>query len=166
MTPRDFESDERLLEELPRDLPTLWGPFEVLNILGRGGMGVVYRARPVAGGPEVALKVNVRADAMWLARFEREGQLVARLRHPGIVRVHSAGELGGLLYIAYAYVEGARTLGDLLAEGLERERALDLVQEAAEAVAYAHSQGVVHRDLKPETGTFELARAKRGRARR
>ncbi|RMG06679.1 MAG: serine/threonine protein kinase, partial [Planctomycetota bacterium] len=126
------------------------GGYEVRGELGRGSMGVVFAARDPATGRPVALKLLAGAlDPARVARFRREGELTARLAHPGIVRVHDAGtDAQGRPWIAFEYVPGARTLADAFAElgPLERVRR---VAEAADALGHAHAQGVVHRDVKP-----------------
>ena len=124
--------------------------FELRGLLGRGGMGRVLRAFDRASGREVALKLMPLAgrDATQLERFRREGEVTARLDHPGIVRVHSAGLLGREAYLAYELVEGARALDEAW-EGQPRARRVGMVLEAARALAHAHERGVVHRDVKP-----------------
>lgn len=124
-------------------------PFEILGSLGAGGMAEVFRAREVESGREVALKIARHGDPSRLERFRREGQVTAALRHPGIVVVHSAGELEGRPYLAYELIEGARPLAEAW-EHTTRERRVQLVLETCQAVAHAHAQGVVHRDLKSD----------------
>jgi tetratricopeptide (TPR) repeat protein/predicted Ser/Thr protein kinase len=130
------------------------GPYEVLGELGRGGMGVVYRARHTELGREVALKVasdELQADPESRARFVREAQAAAALaHHPGIVGVHDAGEVEGRLYLAMELVEG-HSLADVIDAGdCTPHDAARLVAEAARAVHHAHEAGMLHRDLKPD----------------
>jgi serine/threonine protein kinase len=126
-----------------------FGDFTILAELGRGGMGAVYHARD-GSGREVALKVVTgRLTDTARGRFEREGQLTASLRHPGIVPVHAAGDVDGVPYLTYGLVKDARPLGVATAD-CPREDRLRLLEEIATALAHAHSRGVVHRDLKPE----------------
>ncbi len=142
---------------IPESLAAGWegpprvGRYELLDQLGRGGMGVVYRARDVEADREVALKVvlSKAGDATRLERFRREGELTARLIHPGIVRVHEAGEVNGLPYLAYELVEGAQTLVEAF-EGRDVEARVRLVIEAARGLGFAHEKGIVHRDVKPD----------------
>ena len=133
----------------PGSGPFRFGPYLVLDELGRGAMGAVYRARDERAGREVALKVLLPdADLNSLIRLQREGVLTAALNHPGIVAIHDAGEIEGVPYLVYELVTGARTLEEVLPQ-VSREERLDLVRQVAQAVGHAHAAGVVHRDLKP-----------------
>ncbi|MGE0708048.1 MAG: serine/threonine-protein kinase [Planctomycetota bacterium] len=130
-------------------LPSHFGRYEVLGELGRGGMGVVVRARNPVLGHEVALKVLVQARAArpdQRTRFLREGRAVARIQHPGVVNVLDAGEVDGTPYLALELVDGGS-----LAERLDREGPLPPAEviALADALAAVHAAGVVHRDLKP-----------------
>ncbi|MEZ6188274.1 MAG: serine/threonine-protein kinase [Planctomycetota bacterium] len=134
------------------ELPGILGPrFVVEAELGRGGMGVVLRAFDRQLGRLVAVKLahtGERADLL-AARLAREGQALGRLDHPGIVRVHDAGEHAGRAFLVCELVEGARGLGELWPE-LERRERVRLIRDAAQALGAAHAQGVVHRDVKPD----------------
>jgi eukaryotic-like serine/threonine-protein kinase len=126
--------------------------YVVLEVLGEGGMAVVSKARQVALGRVVALK-EVRPEVLagrdGVARFRREAEAAARLRHPNIVTIHDVGWRGEVPYLAMEYVEGG-TLARLLAGGpLAPRDAARLVEALAGAVQHAHEAGVVHRDLKP-----------------
>ncbi|MCW8140684.1 MAG: serine/threonine protein kinase, partial [Planctomycetota bacterium] len=122
--------------------------YQVLGLLGQGGMGSVHRAVDGAGRV-VALKLLPRGEvtAASLARFAREGELLARCRHPGVVAVHAWGVTDQACYMACELVEGRHL--DAAAAGLPLAQQLDLLEAAARAVAAAHALGVVHRDLKP-----------------
>jgi serine/threonine-protein kinase len=138
--------------------PEQIGRYEIHGELGRGMMGVVYQAHDPALGRSVALKTirlalastkDERAD--FERRFLAEARIAARLSHPGIVVVHDVGRdtEHGILYIALEHLEG-RTLAERMTEGpLDWAEALRLVGRVAEALSYAHKQGVVHRDVKP-----------------
>lgn len=145
-------------------VPTRLGEFRILGELGRGGMGVVYEAEQISLKRRVALKVlppALRADRRLLARFRREAEAAGRLRHPNIVPVFSIGEAGGAPFFAMELVEG-RSLWDILlvrreggdaglpadAEGWRRWVVRTLAS-VADALAYAHGQGILHRDVKP-----------------
>ncbi|HEV2130845.1 MAG TPA: serine/threonine-protein kinase, partial [Longimicrobiaceae bacterium] len=141
--------------EIPSGLYGLEAEYEILGELGRGGMAVVYLARDRALRREVAIKV-IRAryieDEEALARFAREARTVAKLQHPGIVSVHSVHKLGAKgVALVMQYVPG-RTLKAALREDgpFAPTRAQQVLQDIAEALAYAHARGVVHRDIKPE----------------
>ena len=137
----------------PSPAITRFGKYEILAELGSGGMGVVYRARDVELGREVALKtlrLPGLADSERVERLRREARTAASLSHPGIVPVHDVGAVDGVPYFAMAYVRG-RTLDDLArAGGLGDFRArAALMLAVARAVGHAHERGIVHRDLKP-----------------
>jgi serine/threonine protein kinase len=126
------------------------GRFELLELIGRGGMGVVYRARDPDLDREVALKFILSAQgSSRLGRFQREGEVTASLNHPGILRVHGSGVLEGVPYLVYELVPEARTFDDVVPTLEHRDRIV-LLREVAEALGYAHAHGVVHRDVKPE----------------
>jgi serine/threonine protein kinase len=128
------------------------GSYQVLRLLGRGGMGEVYQARDLKLGREVALKV-LRSDlppsADRAARFEREARLLASLNHPHIATLYGVEEAEGVQFLVMEFVPGP-TLADRLAGGpLELEEALALGRQITEALEAAHERGVMHRDLKP-----------------
>ena len=129
-----------------------YGDYELLKELGRGGMGVVYKAIHTRLARVVALKMVVSghlAAAEELDRFRLEAQAAAGLMHPGIVPIFEAGEFQGLPYFSMAFVEGM-TLAERIAQGpVPPQEAVRLVRKIVDAVAYAHSHGVIHRDLKP-----------------
>jgi serine/threonine protein kinase len=118
------------------------GRYEIDAEIGRGATGIVYRAHDVALKRTVALKVLAGHDR---ERFAREAAAVAKLRHPNIVNVQEAGEADGLQYVAMDLLDG-RTLDRA---GLDRRQTVDVLMQVARAIAYAHEQGVAHRDLRP-----------------
>ncbi len=133
------------------------GEFEIVRELGAGGMGIVYLARQTSLGRQVALKVIkpiFSQSPQSRARFQREASAVARLAHPNIVAVHTAGEENGTLYLAMDYVEG-RGLDELINAAADRGERIpinDSVRYAAQiarALEAAHKAGIVHRDVKP-----------------
>jgi serine/threonine protein kinase len=125
----------------------------VLSELGRGGMGVVYKARQVKLDRLVALKVlppETAADPAFAERFTREARALARLNHPHIVAIYDFGQEGGLSYFVMEYVAGAN-LRDRLRQGpLPPGEALAIMDQLCDALQYAHEEGIVHRDIKPE----------------
>jgi serine/threonine protein kinase len=126
--------------------------YEFLCELGRGGMGVVYKARHIGLNRVVALKMILaggHAGPDELARFRGEAEAVARLKHPNVVPVYDVGESGGLPYFSLEYVEGGSLDKKLAGTPLPPKEAAALVEALARAVAAAHEKGIVHRDLKP-----------------
>jgi tetratricopeptide (TPR) repeat protein/TolB-like protein len=135
------------------------GSYRVIGSLGSGGMGEVYLAEDVRLARRVALKVlpaETARDPERLLRFEREARTVAQLTHPGIVTLHSIEEADGLRFLTMEHVEG-ETLGRAIpAHGFPMERLLGLAIALTDAVAAAHRQGVLHRDLKPDNVMLTL----------
>jgi predicted Ser/Thr protein kinase len=131
----------------------MFGHYRVLDVIGEGGMGVVYLADDVRLGRRVALKAvapRFTGDPARRDRLEREARAAAALTHPGIATVYALEEFDGQIFIAGEYVPG-ETLRDEIARGPVRpERAIDTALAIARALAVAHDRGVVHRDLKPE----------------
>ena len=139
--------DDFLLEDLRDAVPG----FRVEAMLGRGGMGAVFRARQLDLERDVAIKFIAERedDPAFGERFEREAQTMARLNHANIVAVHSYGRAGGFAYIIMEYIAGG-DLAQLIAAGRIPEAvALGVVEQVCSALAYAHEQGCVHRDIKP-----------------
>ena len=126
--------------------------YEILSVLGRGGEGVVYRARHRPLGRLVALKV-LRGDGpgqpQALRRFQMEAETLARLRHPNIVQVYEVGDVAGRPFFAMEYVEGGALAARLKGQPQPAREAAALLEALARAVHAAHRAGVVHRDLKP-----------------
>lgn len=128
--------------------------FRVETLLGRGGMGSVYKAKELTLDRYVALKIvpdSRRTNAQFVERFRREARIAARLRHPRIVSVHDVGTLEGFPYFSMDYIEGGTLRAVVERRGsLPAEDAISIVVEICRAVGHAHSKGVIHRDLKPE----------------
>lgn len=143
-------SSHALAEDAP--LAQRFGPYELLEEVGRGGMGVIYKARHPGLDRVVALKMLLAgefADAKTRERLLREARIAARLAHPGIVTIHDVGEHQGRPYFAMEYVPG-RNLAQHCRDGLlPVAKAARHVEQLARAVHYAHQHGVIHRDLKP-----------------
>jgi len=130
-----------------------FGPYEILDTLGHGGMGVVYRAHDRNLGRTVALKIlrdELRGESQVAARFQREAEAFARLDHPNIVHVYSVGTVEKIPYIAMEYVEG-ETLADRMRRegGLSWRDVLGYGAQIARALASAHEAQIIHRDIKP-----------------
>ncbi len=156
------DAERPSLPAAPSAVPARVGRFEVRALLGTGAFGAVYRAYDPQLDRDVALKVP-RAEALdspqRVARFLREAKAAARLQHPHIVPVYEAGSDGGRHYIAAALIEG-RSLSEAAAESpLDFRAAARVVRDLADALAYVHGEGVVHRDVKPANVLLD----KRGR---
>jgi tRNA A-37 threonylcarbamoyl transferase component Bud32 len=137
----------------PAELAERFPGLEILELLGQGGMGAVYKARQPKLDRLVAVKIlppDWGKDRGFADRFEREAKALARLSHPNIVAVHDFGECDGLFYLVMEYVDGAN-LRQILREGrLQPQEALAIIPQVCDALQYAHEEGVVHRDIKPE----------------
>ena len=137
----------------PAEIAALFPQLEILECLGRGGMGVVYKARQPRLNRIVALKILAQEkdrDGQFVERFTREAQALARLNHPNIVTVHDFGETGGHCYLVMEFVDGLNLRQLLLNGKMAPGQALTIVPKICEALQYAHEQGIVHRDIKPE----------------
>jgi serine/threonine protein kinase/tetratricopeptide (TPR) repeat protein len=131
---------------------TKLGHYEIIEALGRGGMGVVYRARDLKLGRNVAIKVlprEVASDRERLRRFEVEARAASALNHPNIVTMHDIGEFEGGRYIVMEEILG-QTLRALFASEIPIRKQIDIASQTADGLAKAHAAGIVHRDLKPE----------------
>jgi serine/threonine protein kinase len=136
---------------VPSDLPTVPG-YEILQELGRGGMGVVYKARQLSLKRLVALKLirdGALAGPQQRARFRIEAEAAARMRHPNIVHIYEVGEHEGRPFFAMELVEGGSLDQHLAGQPQPAAQAAELVRALAFAVQHAHAQKVIHRDLKP-----------------
>src|SRR5215470_11881151 len=135
--------------------PQTVGRYEILGEMGRGAMGVVYKAKDPTIGRIVALK-TMRLDTQGidsgelLRRFQNEARAAGLLNHPNIVTIYDAGEQNGMFYIAMEFIQGT-TLQEVLEERhvLPAEEALQISREVCKALDYAHAHGIIHRDVKP-----------------
>jgi predicted Ser/Thr protein kinase len=137
------------LETLARQFPQL----EILEHLGQGGMGVVYKARQRHLNRLVAVKIlppSVGSDPAFAERFTREAQALAQLNHPNIVQVYDFGRTDEFFYFVMEYVDGANLRALIHGDKLEPEQALRIVPQICDALQFAHDEGIVHRDIKPE----------------
>ena len=135
----------------PLPLPKLQG-YDLEEVIGQGGMGVVYRARQVGLNRVVAVKMilsGVNATPQELARFRSEAEAVARLAHPNIVQIYEIGEQQGCPYLALEYVPGGSLAQQIDGNPFPPRRAAELVLSLAKGIQHAHDKGIVHRDLKP-----------------
>lgn len=155
------------LAVLPMPEPRAIPGHEILGVLGRGGMGVVYLARQLGLNRLVAIKMILageHADAENLARFRTEVEAVARLQHPHVVQIHDVGSQGALAYYTMEYVDGGSLHRYLEGKPLPFRLAAEITVRLARAVQVAHDHGIVHRDLKP--GNILLAGLGEAKARR
>jgi serine/threonine protein kinase len=136
--------------------------LDIIELLGQGGMGAVYKARQRGLDRLVAVKVlrpEVGDDPTFAERFAREARALARLNHPAIVTVHEFGRADGLFYLVMEYVDGVSLRQTIRARQLAPKDALNIVSQICDALQFAHDEGIVHRDIKPENILLD----KRGR---
>ena len=140
-------------EELPLQPGQTIHGMEILSLLGRGGMGVVYKARQPTLDRIVALKIlpqKMALDPDFQNRFIREAKALGALSHPNIVMIHDFGAEGGLFFFIMEFVDGVNLRQVLREKTLTPEKAIRIVPQLCDALEYAHAEGVVHRDIKPE----------------
>ena len=144
----------------PEELAPHFPQLEILECLGRGGMGVVYKARQKSLNRLVALKLLApeRADdAKFATRFEKEAQALAALNHPHIVTIHDFGQAGGFFFLLMEFIDGVNLRQAMKAGRFTPEQALAIVPPVCEALQFAHEHGIVHRDIKPENLLMDKA---------
>jgi len=137
----------------PADLAAQFPQLEIIELLGMGGMGMVYKARQPRLDRLVALKilpVEAAQHPSFAERFSREAKALAKLNHPGIVDVYDFGQTAQYYFFVMEYVDGMNLRRLLQTQTLEPRQALDIVVQICTALQYAHDEGVVHRDIKPE----------------
>jgi serine/threonine protein kinase len=135
------------------ELAAVFPHLEILELIGQGGMGVVFKARQPKLDRLVALKIlptALAADAAFAERFTREGRVLARLNHPNIVTVHDFGQANGYFYLLMEFVDGANLRQAMKAGRFTPDQALAVVPKVCDALQYAHNEGILHRDIKPE----------------
>ena len=145
----------------PEEMAHLFPHYEILSMLGRGGMGAVYKARQIELDRLVALKLlplEISVNQDFADRFRREARAMAKLNHPNIITVHDFGQTAeGHLFFAMEFVEGANLHDIIHGPGLDAEHALSIAGQVCIALAYAHGKGVVHRDRKPANVMIDTA---------
>src|SRR6185312_5760693 len=137
------------LEQLATAFPQL----EILEFIGQGGMGFVFKARQTKLDRFVALKIlpqSLADDPAFAERFTREGRMLARLNHPNIVTIHDFGQANGFFYLLMEFVDGVNLRQAMKAGRFTPAQALAIVPKICEALQFAHNEGVLHRDIKPE----------------
>src|SRR5213083_167688 len=137
---------------MPISIGTQLGSHEITALLGKGGMGEVYRARDLKLKRDVAIKIlpeEFARDADRVSRFQREAEVLASLNHSNIAAIYDLQEANGSRYLVLELIEG-ETLADRIARGpIPVEEALDIAKDICEALEAAHEKGIIHRDLKP-----------------
>lgn len=143
----------RFVPPAPAELAPQFPQLQILELLGQGGMGAVYKARQPHLDRMVAIKIlppDAGADPAFAERFAREARALARLSHPGIVAIYDFGQTGDLYYLVMEYIEGRDLRALIHNHKLEPAEALQIIPQICDALQYAHEEGVVHRDIKPE----------------
>src|SRR3954463_3651300 len=165
-TGADGFSEEPWTPPAPGDLAASFPHLEIIELIGRGGMGAVYKARQKSLGRFVALKIlnpQRAANVSFAERFSREAQALAELSHPNIVTVHDFGRAGEFYFLLMEHLDGVNLRQAMKAGRFTPEQALAIVPSICDALQFAHDHGIVHRDIKPEnllldrTGRVKIA---------
>ena len=136
-----------------QEIAAAFPQLEIIELIGQGGMGFVFRARQPKLERDVALKIlpqHLADDPKFAERFAREGKLLAKLNHPNIVSIFDFGESGGFFYLLMEFVDGVNLRQAMRASKFTADQALSIVPKICEALQFAHEEGVLHRDIKPE----------------
>jgi serine/threonine protein kinase len=162
MVPTQVDAEPALAPQTlaPEELAPYFPQLEVLECLGRGGMGVVYKARQKTLNRFVALKLLAPErvhDTPFAERFTREAQALAALNHPNIVTIYDFGQAGGFYFLLMEFVDGLNLRQLLRARKFTPEEALTIVPPLCDALQFAHDRGIVHRDIKPENLLLDKA---------
>ena len=147
------DAPAKFVPPTPEELAQKFPQLEILELLGRGGMGAVYKARQKQLDRFVALKIlppGVSHDPSFAQRFEREAKALAKLQHPHIVTLYEFGETAGQFYFLMEFVDGLNLRQLLHGERIAPKEALAIVPQICDALQFAHDRGIVHRDIKPE----------------
>jgi serine/threonine protein kinase len=137
----------------PEELAAAFPQLDILELIGQGGMGFVYKARQPKIERLVALKIlpaSLAGDPAFAERFTREGRMLARLSHPNIVAIHDFGQAGGFFYLLMEFVDGVNLRQAMRVGRFTPAQALEVVPKICEALQFAHNEGILHRDIKPE----------------
>ncbi len=135
------------------ELAAAFPQLEILELIGQGGMGFIFKARQPKLERLVALKIlpqTLATDAAFAERFSREGRMLARLNHPNIVTIHDFGQAGGFFYLLMEYVDGVNLRQAMRTGRFTPAQALEVVPKICDALQFAHNEGILHRDIKPE----------------
>ena len=152
-TDPDSMATSRFIPPAVEEMSRLFPQLEILELIGQGGMGAVYKARQKQLNRVVALKIlppGLGNEPAFAERFTREAQALAQLNHPGIVTLHEFGQAGGMTYFLMEFVDGVNLRQLLAARRLSPREALAIVPQICDALQFAHDHGIVHRDIKPE----------------
>lgn len=151
--PTEAETAAKPAPPTRQELAAAFPQLEILELVGQGGMGFVFKARQPKLERLVALKVlspSFAADPAFADRFTREGRVLARLNHPNIVTIHDFGLANGFFYLLMEFVDGVNLRQAMRAGRFTPEQALSVVPRICDALQFAHNEGVLHRDIKPE----------------